>query len=429
MSESAWRSQALGDLSLVIKDGTHGSFRRVRQGIPLLSAKNVTESGAVSWDETDDRISEEDYRAITSSFSPQKDDVLITIVGTLGRRAIFDGAKVAFQRSVAFVRPDQCRISPGFLYHAVGAPEYVQQLVRRSNATAQAGLYLGELVQTTVPLPPDLDEQRRIEAVLDLTHQAISKTDAVIGKLKKLRAGLLHDFCTCGLDENGHRRDPACNPAAFKESAFGRIPRSWEVVRVDEVAARGTGHTPDKDNPSYWNGGVKWVSLADSHRLDRIFISETDKEISDLGIANSSAVKHPSGTVILSRDAGVGKSAILAETMAVSQHFITWTCGRRLNNLFLYYWLQHNKREFESIAMGSTIKTIGLPFFKRLQIALPSRPEQDAASSILFELDGLIGSNEKELKKQQMLQCGLRADLLTGLVRVPQERPASEAHA
>ena len=47
------------------------------------------------------------------------------------------------------------------------------------------------------------------------------------------------------------------------------------------------------------------MSLADSERLDRIYISETDKEISHLGLANSSAVLHPAGTVVLSRDAGV----------------------------------------------------------------------------------------------------------------------------
>jgi type I restriction enzyme S subunit len=160
--------------------------------------------------------------------------------------------------------------------------------------------------------------------------------------------------------------------------------------------------------------------LADSHKLDLIWISETDKQISELGIENSSAVKHPAGTVILSRDAGIGKSAVLAEEMAVSQHFMAWRCGKRLHNLYFYYWLQHNKPRFEAIAMGSTIKTIGLPYFKLLKIAVPAIVEQRAASEAMLAAEAAISGTENELAKFHHLKSGLMTDLLTGRVRVPE---------
>lgn len=100
------------------------------------------------------------------------------------------------------------------------------------------------------------------------------------------------------------------------------LPEGWRLRLLDHVAKRGSGHTPSKDFPEYWNGGIKWVSLADSSQLDQGLIAKTDKEISETGIRKSSAVLHPAGTVVLSRDAGVGKSAVLGEAMAVSQHFI-----------------------------------------------------------------------------------------------------------
>ncbi|MBF4370860.1 restriction endonuclease subunit S, partial [Vibrio anguillarum] len=104
----------------------------------------------------------------------------------------------------------------------------------------------------------------------------------------------------------------------------------------------------------------------------------TDKEISKAGIANSSAELHPAETVVLSRDAGIGKSGVMAVPMAVSQHFIAWKCDNteKLNSWFLYNWLQLNKAEFERQAVGSTIKTIGLPYFKKLKIAVPPYTEQ-----------------------------------------------------
>ena len=120
----------------------------------------------------------------------------------------------------------------------------------------------------------------------------------------------------------------------------------WPSVLLDSVAIRKSGHTPNKAHSEFWNGGIKWVSLADSSKLDDRYINTTDKQISALGIKNSSAVLLPAGTVILSRDAGVGKSAILAEEMAVSQHFMAWICDeRKTHNLFLYYWLQSKKPE------------------------------------------------------------------------------------
>ena len=170
-----------------------------------------------------------------------------------------------------------------------------------------------------------------------------------------------------------------------RELNSSEIPDGWSYGLLDNYAERCSGHTPSKSFPEYWDGGIKWISLADSFRLDKGLVEETDKEISKLGTENSSAQVHPAGTVVLSRDAGIGKSGVMAEPMAVSQHFIAWKCDINDNthNWFLYNWLQLNKHEFERQAVGSTIKTIGLPYFKKLKIALPPYAEQRKIAKIL----------------------------------------------
>jgi type I restriction enzyme S subunit len=187
---------------------------------------------------------------------------------------------------------------------------------------------------------------------------------------------------------------------------------------LDTLAERGSGHTPNKSHPEYWNGGVKWVSLADSSKLDNLYVSDTDKNISELGIINSSAVKHPRGTVILSRDAGIGKSAVLFEEMAVSQHFMAWRCGNRMDSYFLYFWMQYSKPKFEAIAMGSTIPTIGLGFFKRLKIAAPHIKEQQKIGMMFLKVHEFISVLESDLDQHTKIKKGLMQDLLTGRVRV-----------
>ncbi len=202
----------------------------------------------------------------------------------------------------------------------------------------------------------------------------------------------------------------------------GKVPAGWDVHLVDRVAKRGTGHTPDKKKRHYWNGDIKWISLTDSPRLDRVFIEDTDRSISQAGIDNSSAVLHPPGIVVLSRDAGVGKSTITKCPMAVSQHFVTWECGERLHNLYLYYWLQFLKPEFERIANGSTIKTIGMGFFKRMQIIAPPERLQKQLASRLLEWDEVIHGVEALYRRRRKLKRGLLQQLLTGQRRFPEFR-------
>ena len=194
-------------------------------------------------------------------------------------------------------------------------------------------------------------------------------------------------------------------------------PEGWSLKLLDEVALRGSGHTPDRKVASYWNGGIKWVSLADSDKLDRVSIGETEFQISEDGIANSSAVKHPAGAVIVSRDAGVGKSAVTTDEMAVSQHFIAWMCGPELHNYYLYYWLQNSKPQLERIAVGSTIKTIGLPFFQRLRIPLPPEAEQEKIAEVLLCWDRAIRLLDALLLARSKRKCGLMQQLLTGRKR------------
>ncbi|AIN62794.1 restriction endonuclease subunit S [Providencia stuartii] len=198
------------------------------------------------------------------------------------------------------------------------------------------------------------------------------------------------------------------------------IPTGWKYDLLDKFATRCSGHTPSKSFPEYWDGGIKWISLADSSRLDKGYVFETDKEISEVGIANSSAELHPAETVVLSRDAGIGKSGVMAVPMAVSQHFIAWKCDNteKLNSWFLYNWLQLNKAEFERQAVGSTIKTIGLPYFKKLKIAVPPYIEQKKIAQILSTWDKAITTNEQLLANSQQQKKAIMQQLLTGKRRL-----------
>lgn len=197
------------------------------------------------------------------------------------------------------------------------------------------------------------------------------------------------------------------------------IPMGWNYDFLDKFTERCSGHTPSQSFPEYWNGGVKWISLSDSYRLDKGYVYNTEKQISNEGLKHSSAVLLPAETVVLSRDAGIGKSGVMAEPMAVSQHFIAWKCDNvaKINSWFLYNWLQLHKKEFERQAVGSTIKTIGLPYFKKLKIAIPPYKEQKKIAKILSTWDKAIDTVEQLVANSQQQKKALMQQLLTGKKR------------
>lgn len=203
---------------------------------------------------------------------------------------------------------------------------------------------------------------------------------------------------------------------------MSNIPRNWRYVKIDEVATRSSGHTPDKKIKEYWGGEIKWISLKDTKKLDNGYIYNTEDHTTSEGIRNSSAVLLPTGTIVISRDATVGKVGIMSESMATSQHFINYTCSDKINNIFLYYYLQSIKSEFEKVASGSTIKTIGLGFFRKLSVILPPLNEQQKIAEIFSTWDSSIEKQEQLIEKKKEFKKGLMQRLLSGEIRL------NEAH-
>ena len=81
-------------------------------------------------------------------------------------------------------------------------------------------------------------------------------------------------------------------------SRRGSINSRWPTVPIRYVARLGTGHTPSRQHPEYWeNCTIPWVTLADVGQLQGLeqptSFRKTSEMISPLGVANSSAVRHP----------------------------------------------------------------------------------------------------------------------------------------
>jgi len=192
----------------------------------------------------------------------------------------------------------------------------------------------------------------------------------------------------------------------YKDSGvewLGRVPSHWEVRPIRKVAKLESGHTPSRSKPEYWEDcTVPWFTLADVWQIreeGRTHVYETREMASELGLANSSARLLPAGTVILSRTASVGFSAIMGVPMATTQDFANWICGPTLLAEFLLACLKGMKGEFRRLMMGSTHNTIYMPDIEALVIAIPPLDEQRAIAAFLDreigKIDALVEAQER----------------------------------
>jgi type I restriction enzyme S subunit len=387
---SAWKSKRLGDL-----------FSNRQEtglaGLPLLSL--MDKEGIVPQEESNRK----------NNSNSDKSKYLRVVPGDIAYNTMrmWEG-RSALAGLEGLVSPAYtvCEPKPGvhslFFSFYLKSPQLIGQFRRFSQGIVKDTLNLKYPAFAQISaLVPSYTEQQKIADCLISLDELIAAQAQKAEALKTHKKGLMQQLFPREGETQPRRRFPEFQNAG-----------EWVAKRLDDLARRGSGHTPNKRHPDYYNGGIKWVSLADSKRLDSGYISQTESEISLEGIKNSSAVLHPTGSVLLSRDAGVGKSAVMDSPMAVSQHFIVWTCdSSRLSNWFLYYVLQGMKPVFERIATGSTIKTIGLTFFKELSIAVPAPKEQARIASCLSSLDALIIAESQKLEALKTHKKGLMQQL------------------
>lgn len=195
----------------------------------------------------------------------------------------------------------------------------------------------------------------------------------------------------------------------YKDSGvewLGEIPRHWDVSKTKVVARLRSGHTPSRQHPEYWEDcTIPWFGLTDVWQIregQREYVTETAEKISELGLRNSAARLLPKGTVLLSRTASVGFSAIMGVDMTTTQDFVNWVCGLRLKPEYLLYVFRAMRQEFRRLTMGSTHQTIYMPDVGRFSTALPPLEEQDRIVAFIrretTRIDALVAKKERLIK-------------------------------
>lgn len=270
-------------------------------------------------------------------------------------------------------------------------------LTKLNRSTAIPGLNRDDAYNLNIALPP-LAEQKIIAGKLDTLLAQVDSTKARLEQipqiLKRFRQAVLSaavggKFTT----DTGFIQSPL---TIGHETSFS--PKGWQWHKLTELAQLESGHTPRKTISEYWdNGDIPWISLQDIRAVHGKVIYKTKFMPTQKGIDNSSARLLPEGTVCFSRDISVGYTTIMGTSMATTQHFANWICGKKLNNKYLMFSFMAAKQHLTKSGQGTTVKTIYMPALKELQILIPPLPEQHEIVRRVEQLFAYADTIEKQV--------------------------------
>jgi len=355
----------LQDACLLITDGKHGDCQNEEgSGYYFISCKDVRE-GWVDYSGAR-QITEADYRDTHRRTQLEPNDILITNSGTIGRMALVPARpetyRTTFQKSVAIIKPNQDKAVPKWLYYYLMASR--DALIAWAGGTAQKNLLLRDLRAFEVHLLP-LPTQRKIAAVLSAYDDLIENNARRIAVLEEMARLLYQEWFA-------RFRFPGHEDVAMVDSELGPVPEEWEVKPIGEAIETLGGGTPSTKNPEYWDdGSITWFTPSDLTSAGTMFISESSRQITELGYQKSSAHLFPPYSVMMTSRATIGVVAINTQEACTNQGFITCIPNEQVSAYQIYFWIEQNKDQIISVASGATYKEINRTEFREFLIAIP----------------------------------------------------------
>lgn len=345
--------------------------------------------------------------------------LLIAMYGaTIGKLSILNFPATVNQACCVFAGKSE--IAPKFMFYWFLGLR--QQIISLATGGGQPNISQDILRSLRVACP-SLPEQAQIA---DFLYRETAKIDALVAEQRRLmelltekRQAVISHAVTRGLNP-----DAPMKPSGVEW--LGEVPGHWSLPKLKAVTSFSGGGTPSRDNLTYWNGEIPWVSPKDM-KVERILGSE--ESITEVGLHNSSSNLMSAGLVLL-----VVRSGILQHTIPVainevavalnqdmkaltfdaasftSDFFMRWVQG--LNNQLLLVWSKQ----------GATVESIEQSYMANTVVPMPNLLEQtnivDHLRIELSKFDTLTAEAQRAIDLLVERRTALISAAVTGQIDV-----------
>lgn len=392
-----------------ITDGTHGTHSNQESGKYLLSAKDILD-GTVNIKENSRIISDEDFNKIHKNYKLENHDVLLTVAGTIGRTAIIKNYEnnYTFQRSVAIFKTNDKNKSL-WLYYYLNSPMGKQIIKSLAKGTTQLILPLKDLRSLKIPVPRNIDNQKRILSILVNIDKKIEINKKINKNLQNLIKTLYKNY--------------------FENFELDNIPNDWEIVNLESIINVHNGYSykgkelQESDcamvtiknfnrDGSFRTDGFKEIIYSDKVKPHH-FINENDVLIACTDMTQDADII---GNCVILLDKQDYNELIMSMDLVKIESKVPEINNFLLSTIFKSYSF---KKHILGYVNGTTVLHLDKNGIKKFKIALPKNLSELQNISEIFEIIyNKIQFNQKEINKLINLRDTLLPKLMSGEIDV-----------
>lgn len=368
---------------------------KVRAGGTPLTSKKEYWNGDLPFVKIEDITFAGKYLTTTKSFISKdglnnsnawlvpENSLLLAMYGSMGEVSINKIPVTTNQAILGIIPKDRDDVEFLYYWYSFFKPRWKKY----AKPTTQANLTAEIVRNSIIPIPPKM-ERRAIVEILGVVNSVIAKTDEVIAKTERLKKGLMQTLLTRGI---GHKE--------FKETEIGKIPKTWQVVRVGDVLSLEYGKgLPERERisgeyPVVGSNGV-------------------------VGYHTEALVKGPG--IVVGRKGTIGAiSWIERDFWPIDTTYYVKIKVTDVDWKWLFYELTYlNPTRFH---LADVVPGLKRELVYSLKMALPPIHEQCEIAEILSTIDKKLEFERNEKARLERIKRGLMDLLLTGKVRVKVE--------
>ncbi|MDM8564054.1 restriction endonuclease subunit S [Candidatus Halobeggiatoa sp. HSG11] len=394
--DGEWESKKLGEITIKIGDGLHGTPKYSENtGYYFINGNNLIEGKVCIYDNTKE-ISYNEYNANYKGLT--KNTLLISINGTIGNVAIFNDETVMLGKSIGyFIFKNDC----SFYFHLLKTQTVQKYFISELTGTTIKNLSLKTLRETKL-LVPSFPEQTKIANFLTTVDKKITQLKQKKALLEKYKKGMMQKIFSQEIrfkDENGED---------FAE---------WKDKRLKEVFSLFNGFAFSSNDST--NEGIRWIKIADVgiQTMRRDNLSYLPKYY--VNKYNKFILKKGDYVIALTRPILNDKLKIALIDDFFNNSLLNQRVGKlvsKKNKTFIYHMLQQKWliKSIENNIMGTDPPNLSPKEIGYIKVEVPKIEEQTKIANFLTKLDDKINTVDSQIKKTELWKKGLLQRMFCG---------------
>ena len=356
---SEWKKVRLGDCCL-IGDGSHASLKRQEKGILYITAKNLTSNGLdiSKVDYISEELFNKHFKDNTNSITrPIRNDIIFSIIGSLGACYLVKDEKFGISSSVAIFR-SKGEIIPLYLFYYLKSETLKSEINSIKGGVAQGFMSLSKLGSLSIYYPSSIKRQHRIATILSRYDDLIENYQRQIKLLEEAAQRLYKEWFV-------DFRFPGHESTKFVNG----IPEGWEKKKIFELGKVITGKTPSTAIKANYGGNIPFITIPDMHSGIYPTSSQT---LSKRGAESQSGKYIPENSLMVSCIGTAGLVCITETLCQTNQQINSLVLDNNSELYYMYFTFLSLKEHLNNIGSnGATMTNVNKSKFENIEVTIP----------------------------------------------------------